>query len=336
MTNKQNHRKVLILGHDTRSFLSVIRSLGRYGCEVHAGDCPPNSPALFSRYIKKIHFMPEYGASAERWKKTLTAILEKESFDLVVPCHDENIIPLQSNRAFFEKMARIYLLDDSVFELASNKCKATMHAQALGIPVPNFVIIKNEGNVGNIKAQISFPAVMKPVFSFTADNIKSRNEVRIIRDAEEFSAAMEFMPSDQDILLQEYFEGRGTGVEVLARDGEILFAFQHIRIHESPLGVSAYRKSVPLNGELFIASQKLLKSIGYSGVAMLEFKVNERTKEWKFIEINGRFWGSLPLAVSAGADFPRFLYEVLLGKREEFIQNYKTDIYCRNLTMDID
>ena len=48
----------------------------------------------------------------------------------------------------------------------------------------------------------------------------------------------------------------------------------------------------------------------YTGVAMLEFRKNFDKNESVLIEINGRFWGSLPLAVAAGADFPYYLYQL--------------------------
>ena len=38
---------------------------------------------------------------------------------------------------------------------------------------------------------------------------------------------------------------------------------------------------------------------------MVEFKHDERDGVPKLMEINGRFWGSLQLAIDAGVDFPR-------------------------------
>jgi len=46
------------------------------------------------------------------------------------------------------------------------------------------------------------------------------------------------------------------------------------------------------------------------------------------------FWGSLPLAVAAGADFPYYLYQLLVEQKKEFPQNYTVGIYCRNLLND--
>ena len=42
----------------------------------------------------------------------------------------------------------------------------------------------------------------------------------------------------------------------------------------------------------------------WHGVAMVEFKRDERDDTPRLMEINGRFWGSLQLAIDAGVDFP--------------------------------
>ncbi len=41
---------------------------------------------------------------------------------------------------------------------------------------------------------------------------------------------------------------------------------------------------------------------------MVEFKLDARDGIPKLMEINGRFWNSLPLAIAAGVDFPFLLY----------------------------
>ncbi len=47
---------------------------------------------------------------------------------------------------------------------------------------------------------------------------------------------------------------------------------------------------------------------------MVEFKVDDRDGRARLLEINGRFWGSLPLAVHAGADFPAAYYRLACGE----------------------
>jgi len=41
------------------------------------------------------------------------------------------------------------------------------------------------------------------------------------------------------------------------------------------------------------------------------------------MEINGRFWGSLQLAVDAGVDFPRLLVDLSLGNGPARVQQYR-------------
>ena len=47
---------------------------------------------------------------------------------------------------------------------------------------------------------------------------------------------------------------------------------------------------------------------------MVEFRIHESSKVPYLMEINGRFWGSLQLAIDAGVNFPRILIDVTLGK----------------------
>jgi len=58
----------------------------------------------------------------------------------------------------------------------------------------------------------------------------------------------------------------------------------------------------------------LLHSVGWEGVAMVEFKRSAASGESYLMEVNGRFWGSLQLAVDAGVDFPRMLIDMLLKR----------------------
>src|SRR5262249_43391057 len=108
------------------------------------------------------------------------------------------------------------------------------------------------------------------------------------------------------------------------------------RVHE-PLGGggSSYRKSVALDPELFEATKALMRALRYTGVAMAEFKIDPERKTHVFLEINARFWGSLPLAIAAGADFPFWLYEPLVAGRRDFPQRYTEGIYARNWIGDL-
>jgi len=336
LASEQNKGKVLVLGGDTRSFLAVVRSLGRKGLIVHAAWAPRDSVALTSRFISEVHGVRFPSAPLEEWKPQFIELLERERYDLVIPTNDQCILPLQRLRGEFVDRSPIYLISDEAFEISRDKIRSCEIAAVLDIPLPRFEVAKSKADWQRIAQEFSFPVVVKPRSSFVEKDLHSKNHVWKARDSSDFLARLDGAIAEDGVLVQEHFSGIGAGVEILAAQGKILFAFQHERVHE-PLhgGGSTYRRSVELHPELFEATCRYVEALEYTGVAMFEYRINPQTGKWIFVEINSRFWGSLPLAVAAGADFPRFLYEMLVEGRRDFSSTYHRPIYARNLITDL-
>jgi protein-tyrosine-phosphatase len=118
----------------------------------------------------------------------------------------------------------------------------------------------------------------------------------------------------------------------------VRYAFQHRRLHEVPLtgGGSSLRVSEAVRPALRAASEQLMRALGWHGVAMVEFKYAPATGEFRLMEINGRFWGSLPLAVAAGADFPVMLHELMTTGHVGEYPPAREGVVCRQLSRDLD
>lgn len=117
-------------------------------------------------------------------------------------------------------------------------------------------------------------------------------------------------------LLQERVPSQGDAIGVsllFDAKGELVAISSHRRIHEYPLtgGPSTLRESIAAPHEER-ESIRLLKALEWRGVAMVEWKRNPKTGESILLEVNGRFWGSLELAVRAGVDFPKLYVEKCL------------------------
>jgi predicted ATP-grasp superfamily ATP-dependent carboligase len=112
--------------------------------------------------------------------------------------------------------------------------------------------------------------------------------------------------------------------------GQVKASFAHRRLREYPVrgGPSTLRESVhhPQIEELGI---RLLQSLHWYGVAMVEFKVDPRDNQPKLMEINPRFWGSLALAIHAGVDFPALLYKMAMGEEFDPVLEYTVGARCR-------
>jgi predicted ATP-grasp superfamily ATP-dependent carboligase len=133
------------------------------------------------------------------------------------------------------------------------------------------------------------------------------------------------------VLLQQRVIGPGVGVFLLLWDGELVATFAHRRLREKPPsgGVSVYRESIVVEQSLVDRSLALLEKLGWRGVAMIEFKIDEATGTPFIMEINGRFWGSLQLAIDAGVDFPSLLLARARGEQVFAPSTYKVGIRSR-------
>jgi predicted ATP-grasp superfamily ATP-dependent carboligase len=140
------------------------------------------------------------------------------------------------------------------------------------------------------------------------------------------------------VLLQERINGPGEGVFLLIHDGRLLAHFSHRRIREKPPsgGVSVLRESIPTDPALLEASLRLLERFDWSGVAMVEFKRDAETGVPYLMEVNGRFWGSLQLAIDAGVDFPALLVAAATGLAPEPVRDYRIGARSRWLWGDVD
>jgi predicted ATP-grasp superfamily ATP-dependent carboligase len=124
----------------------------------------------------------------------------------------------------------------------------------------------------------------------------------------------------------------------LLRQRPAVCLFSHRRLREKPPsgGVSVLRESVAVDPVAGQHARALLDSLNWHGVAMVEFKQDERDGQLKLMEINGRLWGSLQLAIDAGVDFPNMMADLLAGKALAPLPSYKIGVQTRWLWGDID
>jgi predicted ATP-grasp superfamily ATP-dependent carboligase len=80
---------------------------------------------------------------------------------------------------------------------------------------------------------------------------------------------------------------------------------------------------------------RLLRALDWRGVAMVEFKRDRRTGEYKLLEVNPRFWGSLPLALHCGVVFPVYQAQLALGLTPDPPAGYPTGRKMRFFFSDL-
>ena len=326
--------KVLVIGDDMRSFLATVRSLGRKGVEVHVAPFDLSAPALTSRYITKVHSVPVYLDGGGLWLEAMLRLLSTERFAMVIPCDERSLLPLVRHATELSNFSKLSIPNEQGMALFFDKHATRELATSLSIPVAAGKILAPSDTAASIISDLGLPMIAKHRQSFAWPEIYVRTKATVVRNEAALAAWMaDNSVHGEAILFEKMFPGIGVGVSVLCDRGVVLQAFEHHRVREFD-GSGYYRKSAPIDQGRLDAVARMVAASGYTGIAMFEFKVDQANSEWILLEVNARPWGSLPLPVAIGIDFPFRLYRLVVHGETTAAVSYRPDLYGRNLIAD--
>jgi predicted ATP-grasp superfamily ATP-dependent carboligase len=307
--------RVLLIDAQWNKSVAAIRSLGRRGLSVTAGESTWLAAGLFSRHVRRRVRYPSPLARPEAFLSSLVRELRRSSYDLLLPMELRTLLLLSRCRQRFKGLCRFPFAPDGILRRAASKVETVQTAGRLGIPHPRSVRLQSERawDSGSLCRDPGLPLVLKPDLS------EGGRGLFYCRDRDELETALpQAQIAGQDYLAQEMIPWGGDPLGVsllLGAGGELLAGFTHRRLREYPVsgGPSTLRESFAHSGAEADAL-RLLQGMGFSGPAMVEFRIDPRDGLAKLMEINPRFWGSLPLAILAGVDFPYLLYRSAIGR----------------------
>ena len=327
----QSIERVLVLGDDLGVFLAVARSLGRRGVEVHVAWDEADAPGLSSRYIQAHHSLPPYASDGPGWAEHLAGLIAEQDFRLVIPCSDSDLVRLDRHAELLGR-ERLALANPQALAVFTDKNETRALAARTGVPAAEGGRLLAGESAQGLAARLGLPLVLKPQVSYRVGDRQAKRYAQILRTVEELEHALASAPC-VDWLAEAFFEGEGVGVSVLAEAGRLLLAAQHRRLRTlSETGGSSVRITERTDPALLRDVQMLAEATKLSGVAMFEFRRNARDGRHVLIEVNPRFWGSLPLAVAAGADFPAELWDMTRGSPSPWSGAVRAGTVRRNMT----
>ena len=334
-------RTVLVTDGEQRAALAVVRSLGRAGLRVVVASTRGRSLAGASRYAAAEVAADDPLRDPCAFADAIERTVGERAVDVLLPITDGALLALLPRRAQLDPCVVPFPDLDRVREVADKRLVAAA-AAAEGIAVPAQHVLESAAGGAAIDPDgLAYPIVVKPSRSVTegSDGGRDKHRVRYARDPAELGRALASLPGHAyPLLLQQRVIGPGVGIFLLLRDGGIAATFAHRRLREKPPagGVSVYRESIAADPDLVARSKALLARFAWSGVAMIEYKLDAATGTPYLMEINGRFWGSLQLAVDAGVDFPVLLAALALGERPAPVTTYRIGVRSRWWLGDVD
>ncbi|MBZ5639675.1 MAG: ATP-grasp domain-containing protein [Acidobacteriia bacterium] len=275
----------------------------------------------------------------EAYSKTVARVaLGKDA--VAVFAHYENSM-LGLGESLRGTAARVIAPPRGLLELARSKHSVLDRAQRIGLRVPRTLPVRASdadapGFEDRLRSEFGtrWPVFVKMDCEIGVDPGPGKRYM-VLRGPTDLPALRGFACGRGPLLVQEYVEGRGCGIAGLFWRGEAVCVGGHVRLRESHAtgGVSTYCEArvVPA---AWNAAIDLMRDLAWSGPAMVEFKLT-RGGEAVLMEINPRFWGTLPLYVRAGLNIPFAAYEAFVLGRTRPDNRIREGLRMRFLRNDL-
>ena len=308
---------VLVLDAHTTQALACVRSLARAGYAVFAASSRPWALASWSRYCREQYRLAGESVAAftalRNWARS-------RNISLVLPLTERSCVLCNAERAEWEAEG-ITVGCETADALRSTFDKARTLALAAdcGVAIPRTYTPTSLEECHAAAREIGLPCVVKSRFShyWTGTGFVEGGGTSYVSHAGDLERVFRaHRQGDVWPLVQGFEAGTGKGLFTVCDRGRPLLWFAHERLRDvRPSGSgSSLRRSVPVDPRMLAPAERLLRSMRWHGPAMVEFRDTGHSAPC-LMEINGRFWGSLELAVRAGADFPRMWADLLRGEQ---------------------
>lgn len=287
---------ILICGEYINA-LGIARSASKYRIPALVLDDHPYPICRYSRYCRPLH------VNTFDEDSILNSIFSLPEGFVLIPTDDKWVLFLSKYKSALESQYTVISPDKAAVELCCNKKESYAIADNVRIPLPQMY---------PIDSVTSFPVVVKPSLSYingakTPHGILVKDLPGLIKAFGRFSSLI----GTGNIIIQEVIPGGAKKNYSLAsyfKDGQLMGSFcsRKLKQYPSEFGTGCIVEPVSdeeIHGELRDYVSRFLHAIKYEGVSEVEFMYDDNTHQFKFIEINPRFWMQHYLASLLGVNF---------------------------------
>lgn len=299
-------------GDEFHASLALVRALRAGGYLPRLAVAPRGTYASRSRAVAAVVYVPHAQDTPVAFVEALVRAARDLEIDAILPGTEASLIALARRRESLP--CRVGVPSAEVVDLATNKGRVLALAAAAGLDTPPS-IVATPAELAERAEEISYPVILKPLRTRLeiGNSRLAYYKAHRVAAADELRAALDGLPG-ADWVVQPYLEGLLSAIAGVAWKGRLVCAVHQISHRTWPpdVGYSSYAETVEADRDLESRVASLLEEIGWSGLFQVQFIRGADGRRF-LIDFNPRAYGSLALAVHAGANLPALWAALVLG-----------------------
>ncbi|MFZ6673031.1 carboxylate--amine ligase [Undibacterium sp. Xuan67W] len=287
MSHYKSDQPAVVLGGGVNA-LGIVRSLGGAGVAVVVMDNDMKSPAMLSRYGKKMRVPTLEGQTLV---DQLLSFSKGYTVPLMLFATEEKTVRTISE--YRDQLSTAYHLRLPQHE----RLMALMHkqgfqelAEANHAPIPRTIRLQGMDDLVQAE-QLKFPCVLKPSEKNYAYGARFKKAYKVLSADELRTMYAEIHPVLADMVVQEWIEGKDSEIyfclQYLGKQGELVASFTGRKIRSWPIrigGTASCTSAWEYDQELTQKTKAFFDQVGFTGMGSMEYKRDERDGQFYTIE----------------------------------------------------
>lgn len=307
--------RVLVTDAETRAALAAVRGLADAGFEVAAAGTsqPRVAAAHLSRSAGERLTLPDPLGSQPAFVAAVERVVAGGRFSLLMPGNDASLRAVSAGRARIEPHVLLGLPEHDRVERSLDKTDLATAAARHDLAPPETIVCSDAAQALAAGWELGFPVVIKPVSSII-DRAHRREGSVLVEGPDAVDRAISRFGGSG--LVQRRVGGDVVSFAGVFAAGRLIgeaFSRYHRTWHPEA-GNACFSQTADAPATLRRRVISLLEDLGWEGLFELEL-IENRDSGWHVIDMNPRPYGSMALAIAAGANLPGIWCEYLTGHR---------------------
>ena len=251
-------------------------------------------------FVDSFYKVPKW--DDKEYVNTLLNICKKENVDMLIPLYEKEFILLCENREKFNEIDTTLILSDKkIIEIFNDKWESYKFFIENNIDTP---ITYRKPEVKDL----NFPLIIKPINGAGSQNVFK------VDNKKELNFFIDYI---ENPIIQEYIDGTEYTIDVLCDlKGNVISIVPRERIEvragEVSKGVTVKNKDIIEKTLELCNKLKMYENTKPIGPLTIQCIVDSNSNI-KFIEVNPRFGGGVPLTFEAGVPYAKYLGKMVEG-----------------------